>query len=120
MPATSLSFSSRGLSREVPNPELDDRVPSDGGEAVAVLAGGGFWCVEAVYKQLGGRFTPATREAPGRPPTTTWVSSGRTGHAEAVEIRFDPEKLSYGQLLKVFFSIAHDPDDARSSGQRRR
>jgi peptide-methionine (S)-S-oxide reductase len=94
-----------------PNPELDDPVPSKEGEAVAVLAGGCFWCVEAVYKQLDGVTAVTSGYAGGTAETADYhvVSSGRTGHAEAVEVRFDPDKVSYGQLLKVFFSIAHDP-----------
>ena len=94
-----------------PNPEVDERVSSQDGEAVAVLAGGCFWCVEAVYKQLDGVKSVTSGYAGGTAETADYdvVSSGRTGHAEAVEIRFDPSKVSYGQLLKVFFSIAHDP-----------
>jgi len=96
---------------QFPNPELDEQVPSEGGEAIAVLAGGCFWCVEAVYKQLDGVTSVTSGYAGGTAETADYdvVSSGRTGHAEAVEVRFDPAKVSYGQLLKVFFSIAHDP-----------
>jgi peptide-methionine (S)-S-oxide reductase len=80
-------------------------------EGVAVLAGGCFWCVEAVYKQLGGVSTVTSGYAGGSADTADYetVSSGRTEHAEVVEVRFDPANLSYGQVLKVFFSIAHDP-----------
>jgi peptide-methionine (S)-S-oxide reductase len=94
-----------------PDPKVDERVPAEGGEAVAVLAGGCFWCVEAVYKQLDGVRSVQSGYAGGTAETADYdvVSSGRTGHAEAVQIRFDPAKVSYGQLLKVFFSIAHDP-----------
>ncbi|TME26131.1 MAG: peptide-methionine (S)-S-oxide reductase MsrA [Chloroflexi bacterium] len=94
-----------------PDPELDPAVPADNGEARAVLAGGCFWCVEAVYKQLDGVKAVVSGYAGGTANTADYetVSSGRTGHAEAVEIRFDPSRVSYGQLLKVFFSIAHDP-----------
>lgn len=94
-----------------PDPEIDERVPSEGGLAVAVLAGGCFWCVEAVYKQLDGVKSVTSGYAGGTAETADYrvVSRGRTGHAEAVEVRFDPSRVSYGQLLKVFFSIAHDP-----------
>src|SRR3989449_3545891 len=94
-----------------PTPQIDEPVPSQDGEAVAVLAGGCFWCVEAVYKQLDGVKSVRSGYAGGTAETADYdvVSSGRTGHAEAVEVRFDPTKVSYGQLLKVFFSIAHDP-----------
>jgi peptide-methionine (S)-S-oxide reductase len=80
-------------------------------EGVAVLAGGCFWCVEAVYQQLDGVTAVTSGYAGGSADSADYetVSSGRTEHAEAVEVRFDPEKISYGQILKVFFSIAHDP-----------
>ncbi len=82
-----------------------------GAEGVAVLAGGCFWCVEAVYKQLDGVSAVRSGYAGGSADSADYetVSSGRTDHAEAVEVRFDPQKISYGQILKVFFSIAHDP-----------
>ena len=94
-----------------PDPKLDEPVPSQDGAAAAVLAGGCFWCVEAVYKQLDGVESVTSGYAGGTAETADYnvVSSGRTGHAEAVEVRFDPTRVSYGQLLKVFFSIAHDP-----------
>src|SRR5467141_4966903 len=93
-----------------PDPATDI-ARSAGAEGVAVLAGGCFWCVEAVYKQLDGVTAVTSGYAGGTAETADYdvVSSGRTGHAEAVEVRFDPAKVSYGQLLKVFFSIAHDP-----------
>ena len=82
-----------------------------GAEGVAVLAGGCFWCVEAVYKQLDGVSAVTSGYAGGSADSADYesVSTGRTEHAEAVEIRFDPQKISYGQILRVFFSIAHDP-----------
>jgi len=94
-----------------PDPAFDLLVPSREGEARAVLAGGCFWCVEAVYKQLDGVTAVTSGYAGGTAESADYrtVSSGRTEHAEAVEVRFDPERVSYGQLLKVFFSIAHDP-----------
>src|SRR5882672_1071671 len=92
-----------------PDPATDIARGADA-EGVAVLAGGCFWCVEAVYKQLDGVSAVTSGYAGGTAETADYdvVSSGRTGHAEAVEVRFDPAKVSYGQLLKVFFSIAHD------------
>ena len=79
--------------------------------ATATFAGGCFWCVEAVYLQLDGVGSVKSGYAGGTAETADYdtVCSGRTDHAEAVEIRYDPAKLSYGKLLKVFFSIAHDP-----------
>ena len=94
---------------QFPDPVIDAAPAS--GEQTAVLAGGCFWCVEAVYLQLDGVRTVKSGYSGGTAETADYesVCTGRTGHAEAVEIRYDPAKLSYGRLLKVFFSIAHDP-----------
>ena len=80
-------------------------------EGRAVLAGGCFWCVEAVYRQLDGVSAVTNGYAGGTAESADYetVCSGRTDHAEAVEVRFDPAKISLGQILRVFFSIAHDP-----------
>lgn len=102
---------------EFPDPALD--VPrGQPAEGRAVLAGGCFWCVEAVYKQLDGVLAVTSGYAGGSADTADYhiVSSGRTDHAEAVEVRFDPTRISYGQLLKVFFSIAHDPTQRDRQG----
>ena len=95
---------------QFPDP-TDDAPLAGGNEGVAVLAGGCFWCVEAVYLQLDGVGSVKSGYAGGTADTADYdtVCTGRTDHAEAVEIRYDPAKLSYGKLLKVFFSIAHDP-----------
>jgi peptide-methionine (S)-S-oxide reductase len=93
-----------------PEPALD---ASDRGrkEQIAILAGGCFWCVEAVYRQLDGVGSVVNGYAGGTAESADYqiVSSGRTDHAEAVEVRFDPAKITFGQILRVFFSIAHDP-----------
>lgn len=93
-----------------PDPALDIP-PSPDAAGVAVLAGGCFWCVEAVYKQLEGVSEVTSGYAGGTAEEADYriVSSGSTDHAEAVEIRFDPSRITYGQILKVFFAIAHDP-----------
>jgi len=92
-----------------PDPAIDAAPAS--GDATAVLAGGCFWCVEAVYLQLDGVRTVKSGYAGGTADTADYeaVCTGTTDHAEAVEVGYDPSKLSYGKLLKVFFSIAHDP-----------
>jgi len=94
---------------QFPDPATDSAPAS--GEQIAVLAGGCFWCVEAVYLQLEGVGSVKSGYAGGTAETADYetVCTGTTDHAEAVEIRYDPAKLSYGRLLKVFFSIAHDP-----------
>jgi peptide-methionine (S)-S-oxide reductase len=94
---------------QFPDPAVDAAPAS--GEQAAVLAGGCFWCVEAVYLQLDGVRSVKSGYSGGTADTADYetVCTGTTDHAEAVEIRYDPAKLSYGKLLKVFFSIAHDP-----------
>lgn len=94
---------------QFPDPAIDATPAS--GDATAVLAGGCFWCVEAVYLQLDGVHSVKSGYAGGTADSADYetVCSGTTDHAEAVEIRYDPTKLTYGKLLKVFFSIAHDP-----------
>ena len=94
---------------QFPDPATDSAPAS--GEQIAVLAGGCFWCVEAVYLQLEGVGSVKSGYAGGTAETADYetVCTGTTDHAEAVEIRYDSAKLSYGKLLKVFFSIAHDP-----------
>jgi peptide-methionine (S)-S-oxide reductase len=96
---------------QFPEPAVDVTTGSGQSPAVAILAGGCFWCVEAVYRQLDGVLSVTNGYAGGSADEADYhtVSTGRTDHAEAVEIRYDPARLTYGQLLKVFFSIAHDP-----------
>ncbi len=100
-----------------PDPEVDPSY-SSGGEQVAVLAGGCFWCVEAVYKQLDGVTSVRSGYAGGTAETADYqsVCSGGTDHAEVVEVRFDPASLAFGQILKAFFSIAHDPTQVDRQG----
>lgn len=101
-----------------PEPAHDIATSAPGAGGVAVLAGGCFWCVEAVYKQLEGVTEVTSGYAGGSAETADYhtVSSGTTDHAEAVEIRFDPRRISFGRLLKVFFSIAHDPTQRDRQG----
>ncbi len=101
-----------------PDPLVDVAPGSSVGAGAAVLAGGCFWCVEAVYKQLEGVSEVTSGYAGGSAETADYetVCTGRTGHAEAVRVRFDPSRTSYGQLLKVFFSIAHDPTQRDRQG----
>ena len=95
---------------QFPKAEFDPK-PSETGERVATLAGGCFWCVEAVYRQLDGVSDVVNGYAGGAANTADYrtVSTGRSGHAEAVQIHYDPARFSYGDLLRIFFSIAHDP-----------
>jgi peptide-methionine (S)-S-oxide reductase len=103
-----------------PDPARD--LPSDGAtRAVAVIAGGCFWCTEAVYRHLDGVIDVESGYAGGTPATANYtaVCSGATDHAEAIRITYDPQRLSYGQLLKVFLSAAHDPTQLNRQGNDR-
>ena len=98
-----------------PDPAYD---PAQTGQRTAVLAGGCFWCVEAVYRQLEGTSDVVNGYAGGDARSADYetVCSGTTDHAEAVEIHYDAGKTSYGQLLRVFFSIVHDPTQKDGQG----
>jgi peptide-methionine (S)-S-oxide reductase len=88
------------------------------GEQVAVFAGGCFWGLEAVFEHVKGVTDVTNGYAGGAANTAHYemVGTGRTGHAEAVRITFDPSQVSYSQLLKVFFSVAHDPTELNRQG----
>ena len=103
---------------ELPDPELDISTGDSAGEQVAVLAGGCFWCVEAVFQRLDGVLSVTSGYAGGSADTADYrsVCSGETDHAEVVEVRFDPTRASYGQLLKVFFAVVHDPTQLDRQG----
>jgi peptide-methionine (S)-S-oxide reductase len=95
----------------LPDPKLDVPHAAKAGNEVAVFAGGCFWGVEAVFEHVRGVKAATSGYAGGSALTAHYaiVSTGRTGHAEAVKVTYDPAQVSYGQLLKVFFSVAHDP-----------
>jgi peptide-methionine (S)-S-oxide reductase len=99
-----------------PDPAVDDKNLK--GKQTAVVAGGCFWCVEAVFQQIEGVEKVVSGYSGGDAASAHYeiVSTGQTGHAEAVQITFDPQKLSYGQLLKVFFDVAHDPTQLNRQG----
>ena len=104
---------------QFPDPSSD--VPATPGtDQVAVLAGGCFWCVEAVYRQLAGVRDVVSGYVGGTADTADYetVCSGTTNHAEAVLVRFDPEKISYRKLLESFFQI-HDPTTLNRQGNDR-
>jgi peptide-methionine (S)-S-oxide reductase len=101
---------------EFPDPAVDVKPAS--GKQTAVLAGGCFWCTEAVFQVVEGVDDVISGYAGGTKETAKYdiVSTGRTGHAEAILITYDPAKTSYGQLLKIFFSVAHDPTTLNRQG----
>jgi peptide-methionine (S)-S-oxide reductase len=101
-----------------PDPVRDVDPSSVSGEQTAVFAGGCFWCVEAVFAPLKGVRDAVSGYVGGTAETADYetVCSGTTDHAEAVRVRYDPTQVSYGQLLKLFFSIAHDPTQLNRQG----
>ena len=100
----------------IPAPALDAQA-SDGIQT-AVLAGGCFWGVQGVFQHTSGVINAVSGYAGGSKATAdyTMVSTGSTGHAEAVEIKYDPKKISYGKILQIFFSVAHDPTQLNRQG----
>lgn len=102
-------------------PDPASNLPSEQDCGVAVLAGGCFWCVEAVYQSLDGVESVISGYAGGAAETAHYeaVCSGLTRHAEAVEVRYDPHRLGYGQILKLFFAVAHDPTQKDRQGNDR-
>lgn len=101
----------------IPAPAADaPAVP--GPVAVAVLAGGCFWGVQGVFQHTEGVLNAVSGYAGGEAATARYnlVTSGTTGHAEAVEITYDPDKIDYGTILRVFFSVAHDPTQLNRQG----
>jgi peptide-methionine (S)-S-oxide reductase len=102
----------------IPDPVLDAPLATAKGEQTAVLAGGCFWGVEAVFEHVKGVSDVRSGYSGGSPVTAQYekVGSGKTGHAESVRITYDPSQISYGQLLKVFFAVAHDPTELNRQG----
>jgi peptide-methionine (S)-S-oxide reductase len=100
-----------------PDPVVDPK-PAAAGPQTAVLAGGCFWGVEGVFERLGGVSNVVSGYAGGNKSTAHYevVETGTTGHAESVQITYDPAKISYGTLLKVFFAVAHDPTELNRQG----
>src|SRR5579872_7049793 len=101
----------------VPAPAIDETAPAAGTE-VTVLAGGCFWGVQGDFQHVDGVTSAVSGYAGGNKDTAEYetVSTGTTGHAESVQITFDPRKISYGHLLQVYFSVAHNPTELNYQG----
>ncbi|MEP1058696.1 MULTISPECIES: peptide-methionine (S)-S-oxide reductase MsrA [Cyanophyceae] len=101
-----------------PDPAVNMPASQAKGMQTAVLAGGCFWGVEAVFEHLNGVSDVVSGYAGGSAETANYglVSFGQTGHAESVRVTYDPAKISYGQLLKVYFAVAHDPTQVNRQG----
>ena len=102
----------------LPDPVVDNPLAAAKGRETAVLAGGCFWGIEAVFARLKGVLRATSGYSGGAAETAQYerVCSGRTGHAESVEVIFDPSQISFGQILKIFFSVAHDPTQLNRQG----
>jgi peptide-methionine (S)-S-oxide reductase len=104
--------------RDFPDPKVDTALTSEPVDKAAVLAGGCFWCVEAVFKELRGVKSVRSGYAGGTESTADYrtVCTGRTNHAEAIEVVYDGSQTTFGQLLKIHFSVAHDPTQKDRQG----
>lgn len=110
--------SSSSAASPLPDPAVDIPLAMGAGVQTAVLAGGCFWGIEGVFEHVKGVTRVVSGYAGGDAETASYtqVSSGRTGHAESVRISYDPARISYGQLLQVFFAVAHDPTELNRQG----
>ena len=116
--AISPVFLSAKSSKPFPDAVTDSPAAQGSGPQTAVFAGGCFWGVEAVFDHLKGVTDAVSGFSGGSAKTAHYetVSMGNTGHAESVKVTYDPAQISYGQLLKVFFSVAHDPTELNRQG----
>lgn len=108
------SFAQEGIA--IPAPAVEERAGS--GIETAVLAGGCFWGVQGVFQHVAGVTNAVSGYAGGEAATAHYrmVGSGTTGHAEAVAVSFDPAEISYGEILRIYFSVAHDPTELDRQG----
>ena len=100
----------------IPAPTAD--VPASDGTQTVVVAGGCFWGVQGVFQHTAGIVNAVSGYAGGSKSTADYnvVSTGTTGHAESVQIKYDPKKISYGKILQIFFSVVHDPTQLNRQG----
>ncbi len=110
-------LSSAESARVIPAPVVDEQ-PGDSNSEVAVVAGGCFWGVQGVFQHVKGVRNAVSGYAGGKADTAHYemTSTGLTGHAESVQITFDPREISYGHLLQIYFSVAHDPTELNYQG----
>jgi peptide-methionine (S)-S-oxide reductase len=102
----------------IADPAVDDSLAATSSHQTAVLAGGCFWGMQLVFEHVKGVVSVTAGYSGGSAKTAQYeiVSTGETGHAESVRITYDPSKVTYGQLLKVFFSVAHNPTELNRQG----
>jgi peptide-methionine (S)-S-oxide reductase len=104
--------------KTIPAPALDEQSKPESSEQVAVFAGGCFWGVQGVFQHVKGVTNAVSGYAGGNKETARYdmVGLGNTGHAESVRISYDPKQISYGQLLRIYFSVAHNPTELNRQG----
>ena len=102
----------------VPAPAVDAQLASAPGKQMAVFSGGCFWGIQAVFQHVKGVISATSGYAGGsvKNPNYETVSTGTTGHAESVQVVWDPSQITYGELLRIFFSVAHDPTQLNRQG----
>jgi len=115
---SSLGCSAATAAVKIPDPAVDASLATSKGQQTMVVAGGCFWGIQAVFQHVKGVKSATSGYAGGAANTAHYemVSTGRTGHAESVRVAYDPSQITYGQLLKVFFSVAHDPTQLNRQG----
>ncbi len=115
---SALACNGAGAAVTLPNPAVDEPAAKSKSQVTMVIAGGCFWGVQAVFEHVKGVESVTAGYAGGEAKTAHYemVGTGTTGHAESVKIVYDPSKISYGQLLKVFFSVAHNPTELNRQG----
>jgi len=116
--AVAVACAPAGANAVFPDPVVDLALTATASQETAVFAGGCFWGVEAVFEHVKGVIDSVSGYSGGsaRDASYELVSSGRTQHAESVKVTYDPSQVSYGQLLKVFFAVAHDPTEVNRQG----
>jgi peptide-methionine (S)-S-oxide reductase len=107
-----------GTPAPVPAPAVDAARATSAGKETAVISGGCFWGIQAVFQHVKGVISATSGYSGGSAKTAQYetVSTGETGHAESVQIVYDPSQITYGELLRVFFSVAHDPTELNRQG----
>jgi peptide-methionine (S)-S-oxide reductase len=105
-------------STPIPAPTFDDALADHPGKEVAVFAGGCFWGTQSVFQRVKGVTATMAGYSGGSAATATYdqVTTETTGHAESVQVTYDPAKITYGTLLRIFFSVAHDPTQLNRQG----
>ncbi len=113
-----LPAGAEGQLARLPDPAQDEALAKTSGQRSAVFAGGCFWGVQTVFQHVKGVISATSGYAGGPASGATYeqVSSGSTGHAESVKVVYNPAKISYGQLLKVYFAVAHNPTELNRQG----